>query len=82
MHRIDRSSPLYGVTREMMVEQQIEVIVMLSGLDETLADRVYARHSYSVEDIVWNRRFVDVLSRTPQGRRVVDLTRFHDTDPA
>jgi len=81
MHRIDRSSPLYGVTQQMMMDQQIEIIAMLSGVDEVLADRVYARHSYGVDDIVWNRRFVDVLSRTPQGHRVVDLTRFHDTEP-
>ena len=81
MHRIDRSSPLYGVTPEMMADQQVEIIAMLSGVDETLADRVYARHAYGVNDIVWNRRFVDVLSLTPHGRRVVDLTRFHDTDP-
>ena len=81
MHRIDRSSPLYGITPQMMVEQQIEVIAMLSGVDETLAERVYARHAYGASDIVWNRRFVDVLSLTPQGRRLVDLTRFHDADP-
>ncbi len=81
MHRIDRSSPLYGVTAQMMLDQQIEIIAMLSGVDEILADRVYARHAYSPDDIVWNRRFVDVLSRTAHGQRVVDLTRFHDTDP-
>ncbi|MEI9888705.1 MAG: hypothetical protein WDN08_19835 [Rhizomicrobium sp.] len=80
MHRIDRSSPLYGMTTNTMFEQQVEIVVMLSGLDEVLADRVYARHSYSVEDIVWGRKFVDVLSTTPQGRRIVDLTRFHDTE--
>jgi len=54
---------------------------MLSGLDEALADRIYARHSYSADDIVWDHKFVDVLSFTEQGRRVVDLTRFHDTEP-
>lgn len=80
MHRIDRSSPLYGMSTDMMFDQQMEIVVMLSGLDETLADRVYARHSYSAEDIVWGRKFVDVLSVTPHGRRVVDLTRFHDTE--
>ncbi|HXC55945.1 MAG TPA: ion channel [Rhizomicrobium sp.] len=81
MHRIDRSSPLYGVTSQMLQERQIEIIAMLSGVDETLADRVYARHSYAPEDIVWDRRFVDVISRTPHGQRLVDLTRFHDTEP-
>ena len=81
MHRIDRSSPLYGLSLEMFYDRQIEIIAMLSGVDESLADRVYARHSYSVDDILWDRRFVDVLSVTPHGRRMVDLTRFHDTDP-
>ncbi|MEI9988888.1 MAG: ion channel [Rhizomicrobium sp.] len=81
MHRIDRHSPLYGITREAMVAQEMEIIIMLSGLDEALADRVYARHSYAPEDIVWGHKFVDVLSLNKQGRRVVDLTRFHDTEP-
>ena len=49
--------------------------------DDTLADLVYVRHAYTPDDIVWNHRFVDVLSVTPNGRRVVDLTRFHDTCP-
>ena len=81
LHRVDRHSPLYGITREMMIEQEMEIVVMLSGLDEVLADRVYARHSYSAHDIVWGHKFVDVLSRDERGRRVVDLTRFHDTLP-
>jgi inward rectifier potassium channel len=81
MHRIDRSSPLFGITPDALFDQQMEIVVMLSGVDETLADRVYARYSYSADDILWDRRFVDVLSVTPHGRRVVDLTRFHDTDP-
>ena len=81
MHRMDRHSPLYGVSKDMMIEQEMELVVMLSGLDEALADRVYARHSYSADDIVWGHKFVDVLSLNKQGRRVVDLTRFHDTEP-
>jgi inward rectifier potassium channel len=81
MHRIDRHSPLFGLTPEQWREQQIEIVVMLSGLDEALADRIYARHSYSADDIVWDHKFVDVLSLNAHGRRVVDLTRFHDTEP-
>jgi inward rectifier potassium channel len=81
IHRIDRHSPLYGVTRETMAARDMEIVVMLSGLDEALADRVYARHSYSADDIVWGHKFVDVISTNAHGRRVVDLHRFHDTEP-
>jgi inward rectifier potassium channel len=79
MHAIDQDSPLYGLTQEDMEAQDMEIVVMLNGLDEILADRIYARHAYWADEIVWNRRFVDVISLTPAGNRLVDLTRFHDT---
>ncbi len=82
MHRIDETSPLYGLTHADMIERQVELIVLLSGTDDTLADVIYARHAYGPHDLIWDHRFVDVLSLNHQGRRVVDLTRFHDTEPA
>jgi inward rectifier potassium channel len=79
MHAIDEASPLYRLGLAEMIEHDMEIIVMLSGTDETIADRIYARHSYTPEEILWNRRFVDVVSVTATGRRMVDLTRFHHT---
>ncbi len=79
MHPIDRDSPLHGLTREDMDAQDMEIVVMLNGLDEILADRIYARHAFLADEILWNRRFVDVISLTPNGERLVDLTRFHHT---
>jgi inward rectifier potassium channel len=79
MHRIDQNSPLYGLTRQDMEDQDMEIVVMLNGLDEILADRIYARHAYWADEIVWNHRFVDVISLTQSGERMLDLTRFHDT---
>jgi inward rectifier potassium channel len=81
MHTIDERSPLFGITQEMLLDGEMEIVVLLSGTDETLADRIYARHVYQASTLLWNRHFVDVLSVTEKGRRVVDLTRFHDTDP-
>jgi len=81
MHRIDDSSPLKGMSLDDMVAQQVELVVLLSGRDETLADTIYARHAYRPEHFVWNERFVDVLSLSPQGKGVVDLRKFHDTEP-
>lgn len=80
MHRIDETSPLYGADSTMLYDDQMEIVVLLSGTDETLADVIYARHAYGADDIVWGHRFVDVLSVTPQGLRIVDLTKFHDTE--
>jgi inward rectifier potassium channel len=82
MHHIDEASPLNGLTLEAMYDRQMEIIAMLSGTDDTMAEQIYARHAYQPDDILWNRHFVDVLGVTPSGRRVVDLTRFHDTEDA
>ncbi len=81
MHRIDEASPLHGQTPDSLAAMQAEIIALLSGTDETFADMVFARHSYQPHQIRWNHRFADVLSLTPRGRRVVDLTRFHDSEP-
>ncbi len=81
MHRIDDTSPLHGLSLDDIRGAQMEIVALLSGRDDTLADTIYARHAYQPEHIVWNHRFVDVLSMTPQGMRVVDLNKFHDTEP-
>jgi inward rectifier potassium channel len=79
MHPIDQDSPLHGLSPQDMIDRDMEIVVMLNGLDEIVADRIYARHAYWADEIVWNRRFVDVISVMPNGSRLVDLTRFHDT---
>jgi len=81
MHAIDKTSPLHEATAESLFDAQGELIILLSGTDDALADIIYARHSYTPDEILWDRRFVDVLSLAPWGRRIVDLNRFHVTKP-
>ena len=81
MHTIDESSPLYGLSSQDMVEDNMELLVTLTGLDETVSQIIHARYSYISEEILWNMRFVDILSKTQDGRRCIDYSRFHDVMP-
>ncbi|WP_228062089.1 ion channel [Coleofasciculus sp. LEGE 07081] len=81
MHQIDESSPLYEATPESLAEAEAEIVVTLTGLDETVSQTIHARHSYIVEEILWDKRFVDIFRRKQNGRRVIDYTRFHDVMP-
>jgi inward rectifier potassium channel len=81
MHVIDEDSPLFGMTPEMMADEDAELVVMVSGIDETVSQTVHARWSYDASEILWNHRFVDILGYLPDGRRAVDFSRFHDTVP-
>jgi len=79
MHEVDRDSPFYGTTEASLSAENAELIVTASGFDETIAARVHARTSYLPREILWGRRFADVIGWTDDGRRVIDYRRFHDT---
>ncbi|MGA7676400.1 MAG: ion channel [Rhizomicrobium sp.] len=81
MHRIDKTSPLYRATPDTLAGNQVELVALLSGTDDTLSETIYARHAYRPNQILWNHRFADVLSVDEYGRRVVNLHLFHDTEP-
>ena len=80
IHPIVENSPLHGQTRESLARYQGEIIVSLTGLDETFSQTVHARHSYGFDEIHWGVKFVDVLKRQPNGRLVVDYTHFDDIE--
>jgi inward rectifier potassium channel len=78
IHPLDERSPLREATAESLRAMEAELIVSLTGIDDTFAGTVHARHSYIADEIVWNARFVDILSRLPDGRRRIDYTKFHE----
>ena len=51
----------------------------VGGIDDSLAQNVHARHAYEVGDLVWDRLFADVVEVQPDGARIFDLSRFHET---
>ena len=81
MHPIDEASPLHGLTAQELIDEELEIIVVLSGVDETFAQSIQARHSYLAEEILWDHTFVDIVLQLEDGRPAIDYSRFHDVDP-
>jgi inward rectifier potassium channel len=77
-HPIDEHSPLKDATPHTLAAEHAEIIVVLSGVDDRYAQRVHARYSYTPAELVWGKRFADILFVGPRGRRVVDYRRFHE----
>ncbi len=84
MHVIDETSPFYGETTESLTQKGMEMIVILSGVDENTSQSVHARRSYGAEEIKYGARYVDIIAAAQNagGLRRVDYRRFHDTQPA
>ena len=81
IHPVTPQSPLFGENAESMAEKEADIIVSLTGYDESLAQTVHARHAYGPEQVVWGVRFRDILVRLPNGIRAIDYRRFHDVAP-
>jgi inward rectifier potassium channel len=81
MHVIDDKSPLHDLSSADLAAGEMRFVVTVTGLDATFGATIHARRIYHADDIVWNARFADVLSNGPDGRLVLDLSRFHDVVP-
>lgn len=81
MHKIDESSPLFGLTQEEMRVQQDEFIILFKGEDSTTAQLLHGRHFYTANDMRFGQKFVDVLSVNATGQRKLDFSRFHECEP-
>jgi len=81
VHAIDAASPLFGATPESLAREGAELMVLVTGLDDTFQAAIHGRFSYVASEIAWDQRFSDVISVASDGRRVIDYTRFHDLEP-
>jgi inward rectifier potassium channel len=81
MHPIDEQSPLYGFSAESLAESQSQIIVSLSGIDETVYQNVHARHTYGANSIILNHQLLDIIHVIDERNRYVDLASFHHVVP-
>ncbi len=81
VHPITPDSPLHGETPESFLEKDVDLVASVTGLDVTLAQTIHARHAWNPDQVLWGRRFVDVLVTLPDGGSAIDYTRFHDVEP-
>ena len=81
MHRIDAASPLHGATRESLAAEDAELLVTVTGLDETMSQTIHARWSYTPDEVLFGRRFADMFGYTEHGQIAIDFRRFNVTVP-
>jgi inward rectifier potassium channel len=81
MHQLTKDSPLYGLAPEALLAAGVEIVLTLTGLDETLGQTIHARTSFLAHEVVYGATFADVIV-TSGTERMLDYGRFQDVKPA
>jgi inward rectifier potassium channel len=77
MHPITEWSMLKDATPESLAAQEAELLVSVTGIDDTSMQNVHARTTYDHTAIAWGMRMADLIDDTPAAF-IVDLTKFDD----
>jgi inward rectifier potassium channel len=79
--RIDEHSPLYGCSAESLANSQSQIIISLSGIDETVSQNVHSRHTYGANKIIFNHQLVDIIHTADDRNRYINFSHFHHVMP-
>ena len=81
VHPISPASPIFGWTRERLLEAEAEFLVLINAVDETYSQTVYSRSSYAADEIEWGRKFAMMFSEEGS-QSVLDLEQLNETNTA
>ncbi|MEM6926885.1 MAG: ion channel [Myxococcota bacterium] len=80
MHYLDGDSPLHGLTAENLRDRMVSLVASVTGVDEGFAQQVHAQHYYVPDQILFDRRFVDIIDNY-DGVLEIHHDRIHETMP-
>lgn len=73
VHPITEKSPLYQLTKEELAEREAEVVILVSGFDDSAKQMIYSKYSYISKDIHLDKKFVPAFSIAESGNTVFNI---------
>jgi inward rectifier potassium channel len=81
MHVIDEKSPLYGVTAEQAIADDMRSIVTFEARDHSLSSAIHDVQSYSPEQLRFGMAYEDIVTTAEDKSIVADVRRISDVKP-
>ncbi len=78
VHPIDQASPLWGWDTRRLLESEAEFDVLLTAVDETFAQTVHSRSSYTADEVRFGHRF-EMMFVEADDEYVIDFDRLDAT---
>ena len=82
VHPIDEQSPMFGATGDELHRSEAEVLILISGTDETFAQTVHARSSYKPSEVLFGYKFSNIYDPLEDGVPSIDVRRLSEVESA
>jgi len=76
-----RVEDLRDAIRDHVTNSKIEIVVLVEGIEARSSNTFQARHSYTHENIVFDKFFATCMEVAPDGHAQVNLNHFHTCVP-
>ena len=82
VHPIDDKSPLFGLSRDDLDRSDAEIMILVTGTDETFSQSVHARSSYKPSEIQFGKKFASIYEPLENGVASIDVRRLSEVENA
>lgn len=83
VHPIDADSPMRGLTEEDLIATDAEILILLTGLDDTFSQGVHTRSSYKPDRIKFGYKFANIYNETNDGQPIsIDVRKLSEIERA
>jgi inward rectifier potassium channel len=82
VHPIDEESPLFLIEEEQLKNSQVEILILITGFDDTFSQTVHSRFSYQSEEIEYGKKIVRSFRTDDDGEIYLNLKAFGATKNA
>ncbi|MDQ6785705.1 MAG: hypothetical protein M3033_02645 [Acidobacteriota bacterium] len=77
VHPIDENSPMFGMTEKDFEKSDAEILILLSGTDETFAQKVHTRTSFKPDRIKHGYKFASLYNQVDAGEKIsIDIRKL------
>lgn len=73
VHPINEQSPLATRSKEDLKNSDAEILILLTGFDETFSQTVHTRTSYKHHEIKWGAKFSNIFGVNEEGKITINM---------
>ena len=79
VHAVTQESPLFGLSKQELLNQDAEFLILIKATEDTFNQTVHSRISYHAREMVFGAKFTSmVLDDTESSIQTLDLTKLSD----